>query len=140
MGRGGFGIVFKARHRLDGNIYAIKKIKLSDKLNSEENRRILREISYLSSLNNQYIVRYFQTWVERETSQEIIDQFEEWLEEDYDSEYDESVQNDDDSFEMKVVETDDEFSQKKAQSRLISKRSSSYDKGPLRSKRNNNGG
>ena len=140
MGRGGFGIVFKARHRLDGNIYAIKKIKLSDKLNSEENRRILREISYLSSLNNQYIVRYFQTWVERETSQEIIDQFEEWLEEDYDSEYDESVQNDDDSFEMKVVETDDELSRKKPQSRLISKRSSSYDKGPLRSKRNNNGG
>ena len=140
MGRGGFGIVFKARHRLDGNIYAIKKIKLSDKLNSEENRRILREISYLSSLNNQYIVRYFQTWVERETSQEIIDQFEEWLEEDYDSEYDESVQNGDDSFEMKVVETDDELSRKKPQSRLISKRSSSYDKGPLRSKRNNNGG
>ena len=59
IGRGGFGIVYKARHRLDGNIYAIKKIKLSDKLNSEENKRIRREITYLSSLNNQYIVRYF---------------------------------------------------------------------------------
>ena len=67
LGRGGFGIVSKARHRLDGNIYAIKKIKLSDKLNSEENKRIRREITYLSSLNNQYIVRYFQTWVEQET-------------------------------------------------------------------------
>ena len=51
IGRGGFGIVYKARHRLDGNIYAIKKIKLSDK-DSEENKRIRREITYLSSLNN----------------------------------------------------------------------------------------
>ena len=51
IGRGGFGIVYKARHRLDGNIYAVKKIKLSDK-NSAENKRIRREITYLSSLNN----------------------------------------------------------------------------------------
>ena len=28
IGEGGFGEVFKARHRIDGNIYAIKKIKL----------------------------------------------------------------------------------------------------------------
>ena len=55
LGRGGFGIVCKAQHRLDGNIYAIKKIKMSDKSNSA----IRREITYLSSLNNQYIVRYF---------------------------------------------------------------------------------
>ena len=59
IGRGGFGVVCKARHRLDGNIYAIKKIKLSSKLQSKENQRIRREITYLSSLNNQYIVRYF---------------------------------------------------------------------------------
>ena len=72
IGRGGFGIVCKARHKLDGNIYAIKKIVLSDKRKSEENTRIRREITYLSSLNNQYIVRYFQTWVEQETDPEII--------------------------------------------------------------------
>ena len=66
IGRGGFGIVYKARHKLDGNLYAIKKIKLA-KGNSEENKRIRREITYLSSLNNQYIVRYFQTWIEHET-------------------------------------------------------------------------
>jgi serine/threonine protein kinase len=28
IGEGGFGEVYKARHRIDGNIYAIKKIKL----------------------------------------------------------------------------------------------------------------
>ena len=80
IGRGGFGIVYKARHLLDGNIYAIKKIRLSDKLKSDENKRIRREITYLSGLNNQYIVRYFQTWVEHETNPDIIDEFAEWSE------------------------------------------------------------
>ena len=72
--------MYKARHLLDGNIYAIKKIRLSDKLKSDENKRIRREITYLSGLNNQYIVRYFQTWVEHETNPDIIDEFAEWSE------------------------------------------------------------
>jgi translation initiation factor 2-alpha kinase 4 len=52
IGEGGFGTVFTARHRVDGNIYAIKKIKLANKQNSEENRRIRREVQFLSELNN----------------------------------------------------------------------------------------
>ena len=52
IGEGGFGKVYKARHKIDGNIYAIKKIKLDSKPNSEENRRIRREVTYLSQLNN----------------------------------------------------------------------------------------
>ena len=64
--------MYRAYHKLDGNIYAVKKIKLSEKRHNEENKRIRREITYLSSLNNQYIVRYFQTWVEREEDEEII--------------------------------------------------------------------
>ena len=67
--------MYKARHKLDGNIYAIKKIKLQKDMNSEENKRIRREITYLSGLNNRYIVRYFQTWVERETDPEVIAEF-----------------------------------------------------------------
>lgn len=86
IGQGGFGMVYKARHRLDGNIYAIKKIKLSDKMNGEENKRIRREVTYLSSLNNQYIVRYFQTWVEHETDPQIIELFEDESDSYYDSE------------------------------------------------------
>ena len=50
---------------------------MSDRCNS----RIRREITYLSSLNNQYIVRYFQTWVEQETDPQIIEEFAEWLDE-----------------------------------------------------------
>lgn len=75
IGEGGFGTVFTARHRVDGNIYAIKKIKLANKPNSDENRRIRREVQFLSELNNQYIVRYFQTWIEVETDPEKIAEF-----------------------------------------------------------------
>lgn len=100
IGRGGFGFVCKARHRLDKNIYAIKKIKLSDK--PDENKRILREISHLSSLNNQHIVRYFQTWIECEEDPVIMDKFAEWLEDDSEDEENETNDNEDDSFEMKT--------------------------------------
>ena len=75
IGRGGFGVVFKAKHLLDENIYAIKKIKLRQGQNQDENKRILREINHLSRLNNQFIVRYFQTWIERETNGDVIGQF-----------------------------------------------------------------
>ncbi|KAG0372018.1 hypothetical protein BGX24_000851 [Mortierella sp. AD032] len=53
LGRGGFGEVVKARNKLDGRFYAIKKIKLDPKDNVT-NRKILRE----------FVVRYFTTWFE----------------------------------------------------------------------------
>ena len=79
--------MFKAQHRIDGNIYAIKKIKLESKPDSVENKRIRREVTYLSALNNPYIVRYFQTWVETETDPKKIAEFED-IEDEYDSETD----------------------------------------------------
>ena len=97
IGEGGFGKVYKARHKLDGNIYAIKKIKLQKDMNSEENKKIRREITYLSGLNNRYIVRYFQTWVEREIDPNIIAEFA-----DEGSEYYDEEESSEDSFEMKT--------------------------------------
>lgn len=47
LGRGGFGEVVKARNKLDGRFYAIKKIKLDPKDNAT-NRKILREVTTLS--------------------------------------------------------------------------------------------
>ena len=76
---------------------------MSDKLNSDENKRILREITHLSSLNHQYIVRYFQTWIEYETDQNVIKDFEEWDDEEYDDEYD-----DESEYEMRTQVIDDD--------------------------------
>lgn len=47
LGRGGFGEVVKARNKLDGRYYAIKKVKLNPKDNMT-NRKILREVTTLS--------------------------------------------------------------------------------------------
>jgi len=55
--------VFKARHKIDRNIYAIKKVRLFRR-DEEENERIKREVTVISRLHNQHIVRYFQAWVE----------------------------------------------------------------------------
>ena len=60
-------------------------------------------------MNNQYIVRYFQTWVEQETDPQIIEEFAEWLDESEDEMEAEDHQNKGaEEFEMKVVrETND---------------------------------
>lgn len=60
LGKGGFGEVVKARNRMEGTFYAIKKIKhRSDKLET-----LLSEVLSLARLNHQYIVRYYGCWVE----------------------------------------------------------------------------
>lgn len=61
LGVGGFGKVVKSRNRLDGRVYAIKKIKLDG---SATDMKILREVSSLAKMSHQYIVRYYQAWVE----------------------------------------------------------------------------
>ncbi|RKP28083.1 kinase-like domain-containing protein [Syncephalis pseudoplumigaleata] len=63
LGKGGFGEVVKARNKLDGRFYAIKKVKL-DPMDIEENRSIRREITTLSRLHHQYVVRYYTSWIE----------------------------------------------------------------------------
>lgn len=72
LGKGGFGEVVKARNRIEGTFYAIKKIKhRANKLDS-----LLREVLSLSRLNHQYIVRYYGTWVEevKENHENSLDQ------------------------------------------------------------------
>ncbi|KAL6713136.1 eukaryotic translation initiation factor 2-alpha kinase [Lecanora helva] len=70
LGRGGFGEVFRARHKIDGQLYAIKKIKAQSKnaLNP-----VLSEVSVLSRLNHPNVVRYFASWVEDGVSAEQSD-------------------------------------------------------------------
>jgi serine/threonine protein kinase len=51
IGEGGAGRVFLARHKIDKNIYAIKKVRLYRR-DQEENERIKREVTVLSRLHN----------------------------------------------------------------------------------------
>ncbi|KAF8580136.1 Serine/threonine-protein kinase [Ramaria rubella] len=62
LGEGGFGRVVKARNRLDGRIYAVKKIKLLQ--NTQDDEKIFREVKLLSRLQHRHIVRYYTTWLE----------------------------------------------------------------------------
>ncbi|EUC62024.1 PEK/GCN2 kinase [Rhizoctonia solani AG-3 Rhs1AP] len=60
LGKGGFGSVVKARNKLDGRLYAVKKIRLR----GADDAKIYREITALSKLSNRFIVRYYTAWLE----------------------------------------------------------------------------
>lgn len=60
LGHGGFGQVVKARNKLDGRVYAVKKVRANQKTLSH----ILQEVVLLSRLNHKYVVRYYTVWLE----------------------------------------------------------------------------
>ncbi|KAF9977017.1 hypothetical protein BGZ73_007225 [Actinomortierella ambigua] len=63
LGRGGFASVYKARNKLDGIEYAIKKVRLRGgaKMRYE---KIFREIKFLARLDHKNVVRYYSSWLE----------------------------------------------------------------------------
>lgn len=61
IGKGGFGHVFEAKHKIDERTFAIKRIKLR---NTDEKDKVSREVRTLAKLENQFIVRYFYSWFE----------------------------------------------------------------------------
>ncbi|KAA1478685.1 Serine/threonine-protein kinase [Dentipellis sp. KUC8613] len=61
LGRGAFGSVVKARNKIDGRIYAVKKVRLRA---TKVDNKIFREVNALSRLSHRFIVRYYTTWVE----------------------------------------------------------------------------
>ena len=65
LGRGGFGEVVKARHKLENRIYAIKKITQNS---ASALSNVLSEIVMLSLLNHPNVVRYFTAWTENDGS------------------------------------------------------------------------
>lgn len=61
LGKGGFGEVVKARNKLDGRFYAVKKLSQNSAASLKDT---LSEIMLLSRLNHPYVVRYFTAWLE----------------------------------------------------------------------------
>lgn len=63
LGKGGFGVVFEVKNKLDDCNYAIKRILLPSKTESRE--RVMREVKTLANCEHKNIVRYFHAWVEQ---------------------------------------------------------------------------
>ena len=61
IGQGGFGIVLKAKHKIDEEIYAIKVIKLNHL--SEQN--VVTEIKTMLKIRYKHIVEYKTCWFEK---------------------------------------------------------------------------
>ncbi|ELW63961.1 Interferon-induced, double-stranded RNA-activated protein kinase [Tupaia chinensis] len=55
IGSGGFGHVFKAKHRIDGKTYVIKRVKYN-------NDKVKREVTALARLEHVNIVHYYNCW------------------------------------------------------------------------------
>nr|CAD7588233.1 unnamed protein product [Timema genevievae] len=55
LGKGGFGIVFEAKNKIDDWHYAIKRIALPNRQESRD--RVMREVKALAKLDHQHIVR-----------------------------------------------------------------------------------
>ncbi|CAL1531307.1 unnamed protein product [Lymnaea stagnalis] len=63
LGKGGFGDVFKVRNKIDGGVYAIKRISLNPR-SKVLNEKIMREVKLLSQLKHEHVVRYYCSWIE----------------------------------------------------------------------------
>ena len=64
LGRGGFGEVFRARNKIDGQLYAVKKVKARSRGALDP---VLSEVTVLSQLKHPNVVRYFASWIEDTT-------------------------------------------------------------------------
>uniref|UniRef100_A0A0K2V880 non-specific serine/threonine protein kinase n=1 Tax=Lepeophtheirus salmonis TaxID=72036 RepID=A0A0K2V880_LEPSM len=62
LGRGGFGIVFECKNKIDDTHYAVKRIRLPRSEHSK--KKVMREVKFLAKLDHRNIVRYYHTWLE----------------------------------------------------------------------------
>ncbi|KAH9865852.1 hypothetical protein J1614_009439 [Plenodomus biglobosus] len=71
VGKGGYGKVYKAKHKLDGSLYAVKRIPISQAKQSriqehgpQELESMLEEVRSLARFEHANIVRYHNAWLE----------------------------------------------------------------------------
>jgi len=66
-GRGGFGTVFRTKHRLDGKEYCVKKVRVKGRdfaCVSSKMSRLVREVRALAQLEHRHCIRYYSAWIE----------------------------------------------------------------------------
>ncbi|KAI3660114.1 hypothetical protein MP638_002456 [Amoeboaphelidium occidentale] len=65
IGKGGHGIVYKARNKLDGEEYAIKKVGLNTSSKHKRSEGLIREAQAFAKISNHpNVVRYYAAWTE----------------------------------------------------------------------------
>lgn len=63
IAKGGFGVVCKARNKVDDIVYAVKKIKFKY-TNDLDFEKVIREVRSFAQLKHQNIVNYNNSWLE----------------------------------------------------------------------------
>jgi len=64
LGQGSFGVVYKVRRKADKGIYVMKQINIAQ-MSHNLRKEALNEVKILSSLNNDYIVKYYESFIEK---------------------------------------------------------------------------
>lgn len=64
IGRGGFGVVLRARNRLDGCEYAVKRVEFHSRRDGEGALREAQAMAKIARACPQHIVQYYCSWVE----------------------------------------------------------------------------
>jgi serine/threonine protein kinase len=67
LGKGGFGTVYLAQHKLDGKQYAVKKVKMQVGVDEDfKSHKLFREVQSMLQLSSKYVTRYYTCWIESE--------------------------------------------------------------------------
>lgn len=66
IGKGSYGVVYKCKRKLDSRIYVLKEIRLAG-ATKKEIESAVSECHILARIDSDYVVRYFDSFVESET-------------------------------------------------------------------------
>lgn len=67
LGEGAYSTVFKVRRLVDGNMYALKKVKLLN-LSEKEKQNALNEVRILASVKSSFVVSYKEAFFDENES------------------------------------------------------------------------
>lgn len=67
LGEGAYSIVYKVKRVVDGNIYALKKVKLLN-LSEKEKLNALNEVRILASVKNNFVIMYKEAFFDETES------------------------------------------------------------------------
>ncbi|CAG2106530.1 unnamed protein product [Medioppia subpectinata] len=63
IGSGGFGTVFKVKHRLDDKIYAVKRVQFGG-FSEEKKQKVIKEVKSLAKMESEFVIKYYNSWLE----------------------------------------------------------------------------